>query len=227
MRAADTGVPLNRARVSPIHQRPRTSWIRSIASVSSRPGSMRARANGTTAPRDLPTCAPAISSCFGAPAEEGGKTCRARTTRDRAMRSSVARPTPSVRWLRQRPARCQVGVHRRRPPRDVSVPPANAALTTPYLQYQPSFSPMNVSSTMTELTWTNWTLPPEKPNDAPTRRPRWTSPTRAGGPRRRVHLESLGCGHTAQCFCVGRGRAGSVWAWTWTRQSSRQQSRLN
>jgi len=26
---------------------------------------------------------------------------------------------------------------------------------------------------MTELTWTKWTLPPEKPNDAPPRRPAW------------------------------------------------------
>jgi hypothetical protein len=26
---------------------------------------------------------------------------------------------------------------------------------------------------MTELTWTKWTLPPEKPGDAPTRRPAW------------------------------------------------------
>jgi hypothetical protein len=26
---------------------------------------------------------------------------------------------------------------------------------------------------MTELTWTKWTFPPEKPNDAPVRRPAW------------------------------------------------------
>lgn len=30
-----------------------------------------------------------------------------------------------------------------------------------------------VTSTMTELTWTKWTLPPEKPGDAPLRRPTW------------------------------------------------------
>ncbi|KAH9072820.1 hypothetical protein EDB83DRAFT_2672980 [Lactarius deliciosus] len=30
-----------------------------------------------------------------------------------------------------------------------------------------------VTSTMTELTWTKWTLPPEKPGDAPVRRPAW------------------------------------------------------
>ncbi|KAI9465141.1 hypothetical protein BJY52DRAFT_666322 [Lactarius psammicola] len=30
-----------------------------------------------------------------------------------------------------------------------------------------------VTSTMTELTWTKWTLPPEKPGDVPTRRPAW------------------------------------------------------
>jgi hypothetical protein len=110
MRAADTGVPLKRARVSPIHQCPRTSWIRNITSVLSRPGSMRVRAKGTTAPRDFPTCAPAISSCFGvSPPTEGGKMCKMRTTRERAMRSNAAKPTPSVRWPRQRPARCQVG----------------------------------------------------------------------------------------------------------------------
>ena len=110
MRDADTGVPLKRARVSPIHQCPRTSWIRNIASVLSRPGSMRVRAKGTTAPRDFPTCAPAISICFGvSPPTEGGNMCKMRTTRERAMRSNVAKPTPSVRWPRQRPARCQVG----------------------------------------------------------------------------------------------------------------------
>lgn len=32
---------------------------------------------------------------------------------------------------------------------------------------------VNISSTMTELTWTKWTLPPEKPGDAPLRRPTW------------------------------------------------------
>ena len=26
---------------------------------------------------------------------------------------------------------------------------------------------------MAELTWTKWTFPPEKPNDAPVRRPAW------------------------------------------------------
>ncbi len=110
MRNADTGVPLKRARVSPIHQCPRTSWIRSITSVLSCPGSIRVRANGTTTPRVFPTCAPAISSCFGVPSlTEGGKMCKMRTTRERPMRSSVAKPTPSVRWPRQRPARCQVG----------------------------------------------------------------------------------------------------------------------
>ncbi|KAF8483641.1 hypothetical protein DFH94DRAFT_318912 [Russula ochroleuca] len=30
-----------------------------------------------------------------------------------------------------------------------------------------------VTSTMTELTWTKWTLPPKNPNDAPVRRPTW------------------------------------------------------
>lgn len=110
MRDADTGVPLKRARVSPIHQCPRTSWIRNITSVLSRPGSMRVRAKGTTAPRDFPTCAPAISSCFGvSPPTEGGKMCKMRTTRERAMKSNVAKPTPNVRCPRQRPARCQVG----------------------------------------------------------------------------------------------------------------------
>jgi hypothetical protein len=32
---------------------------------------------------------------------------------------------------------------------------------------------INISSTMTELTWTKWTLPPEKRGDAPIRRPTW------------------------------------------------------
>jgi hypothetical protein len=35
--------------------------------------------------------------------------CNIRTTRERAMRSSVAKPTPSERWARQSPARCQAG----------------------------------------------------------------------------------------------------------------------
>jgi len=109
MRAAETGVPLSRARVSPIHQCPRTSSIRSIASVLSRPGSMRVREKGTTAPRFPYACAPARSSCLGAPPDEGGITCKMCTTRERAMRRNVARPTPSVKWPRQRPARCQAG----------------------------------------------------------------------------------------------------------------------
>ena len=113
MRAAETGVPLSRAPVSPIHQCPRTSSIRSIASASSRPRSMRVREKGTTAPRFPYVCAPATSSCLllGAspPPEEGGNTCKMRTTRERAIRRNVARPTPSVRWPRQRPARCQAG----------------------------------------------------------------------------------------------------------------------
>ena len=40
---------------------------------------------------------------------EGRITCKMRTTRERAMRRNVARPKPSVRWSRQRPARCQAG----------------------------------------------------------------------------------------------------------------------
>lgn len=42
--------------------------------------------------------------------------CKMRTTRERAMRSIVAKPTPTVRWPRQRPARCQVGRRTGAPP---------------------------------------------------------------------------------------------------------------
>ena len=40
---------------------------------------------------------------------EAGRICRMRTTRERAIRSKVAKPTPSERCARQSPARCQVG----------------------------------------------------------------------------------------------------------------------
>ncbi len=55
------------------------------------------------------------------------------------------------------------------------------------------------SSTMTELTWTKWTLPPEKPGDAPTRRPAWQ---RAG-----LCLAHLSLGVPAHHPCVGQRRA--------------------
>ncbi|KAH9047288.1 hypothetical protein EDB84DRAFT_503275 [Lactarius hengduanensis] len=56
-----------------------------------------------------------------------------------------------------------------------------------------------VTSTMTELTWTKWTLPPEKPGDAPVRRPAWQ---RAG--LCLAHL-SLGVGF-ATLLLVSRSR---------------------
>ncbi|KAH9067775.1 hypothetical protein EDB87DRAFT_1678158 [Lactarius vividus] len=56
-----------------------------------------------------------------------------------------------------------------------------------------------VTSTMTELTWTKWTLPPEKPGDAPVRRPAWQ---RAG--LCLAHL-SLGVGF-ATLLLVARSR---------------------
>ncbi|KAI9441486.1 hypothetical protein H4582DRAFT_2073664 [Lactarius indigo] len=56
-----------------------------------------------------------------------------------------------------------------------------------------------VTSTMTELTWTKWTLPPEKPGDVPVRRPAWQ---RAG--LCLAHL-SLGVGF-ATLLLVARSR---------------------
>jgi len=56
-----------------------------------------------------------------------------------------------------------------------------------------------VTSTMTELTWTGWKLPPEKPGDAPALRPAWQ---RAG--LSMAHL-SLGVGF-ATLLLIGRSR---------------------
>lgn len=46
-------------------------------------------------------------------------------------------------------------------------PPHSLAFTPPFSSHR------RVSSTMTELTWTRWTVPPKNPNDAPVRRPTW------------------------------------------------------